>query len=460
MNEHIVIVGGGFGGLYAARRLKNAAVDITLIDRRNHHLFQPLLYQVATGGLSPADIATPLRTLLKRQANARVLLGEVVDFDVAHNRVIMTDGAVSYDKLIVAAGAGNHYFGKDEWQKWAPSLKTMGDATEIRRRILTAFEAAERATDPETIRSHLTFVIVGGGPTGVELAGALAEVAQETLKNEFRSIDPGDARILLVQSGERILPQFDARLSESAVNSLARLGVEVVTGARVTDVGPEGVTLSRDGETVELAARTILWAAGVKASPLGKALAKATGAELDRGGRVVVEPDLSVPGYPDVFVAGDLANYAHQTGEPLPGVAQVAIQEGRYVADLIKARQRGRDKAPFRYHDPGTLATIGRGAAVGQVGRFRLTGVFAWQLWLYIHLMYQMDIENRVLVLVQWFWNFLTWRRPALLIAEQASQVEPAARRAHETGTMPRVIYETGAMPRVIYETGTMPRVG
>lgn len=423
MNEHIVIIGGGFGGLYAASRLKNAPVEVTLIDRRNHHLFQPLLYQVATGTLSPADIATPLRSLLKGQRNARVLLGEVIGFDVANKQVILRDGTVSYDKLIVAAGSGKNYFGNDAWMEKALGLKTIEDATEIRRRILMAFEAAERTTDPDKLRAWLTFVVIGGGPTGVEMAGALAEIAHETLKDEFRSINPSDARIILVQSGSRILPTYPPELSAKAVAALEQMGVEVLTGRRVTDVQERGVILISDDGEEHIAARTILWTAGVQASPLGKSLAKATGAEVDRGGRVIVEPDLSVPGHPDIFVIGDLGHYAHQTGEPLPGVAQVAIQQGRYVADLIKRQLAGRRVLPFRYKDRGSLATIGRGKAIADLGRVRLTGWLAWEIWLYIHLMYQIDVENRVLVFVQWFWNFVTRRRSALLITDRDQQV-------------------------------------
>ena len=419
MKERIVIIGGGFGGLYTAISLKNAPVEVTLIDRRNHHLFQPLLYQVATGALSPADIATPLRSLLKNQRNVRVLLGEVTGFDVARKQVILNDGVVSYDKLIVAAGSGKNYFGNDQWMEQAPGLKTVEDATEIRRRILVAFEAAERTNNPDKLREWLTFVVIGGGPTGVEMAGALAEIARETLRDEFRSINPSDARIMLVQSGDRILPTFSPQLSVKAAASLEKLGVEVVTGMRVTDVQERGVTISSHDEQATIPARTILWTAGVQASPLGRSLAEATDAEVDRGGRVIVEPDLSVPNYPDIFVIGDMGHFAHQTDEPLPGVAQVAIQQGKYVADQIK----GKRLSPFRYHDRGSLATIGRGKAVADLGRVRLSGWLAWEIWLYIHLMYQIDIENRVLVSIQWLWNFMTRRRSALLITDRDQQV-------------------------------------
>jgi NADH:ubiquinone reductase (H+-translocating) len=417
MNKHhVVIIGGGFGGLYAARQLKNAPVRVTLIDRRNHHLFQPLLYQVATGELSPADIASPLRRLLKGQKNTRVLMGEVIDFDTANRKVILRDGAVKYDTLIVAAGSGDNYFGNEGWKAWAPSLKTVEDATEIRRRILLAFEAAERIRDPELIRAWLTFVVIGGGPTGVEMAGALAEMAYETLKPGFRSVDLTATRIVLVQSGERVLPTYSAKLSARAEASLARLGVEVLTGSRVTDINTDGVTISRGDHSEFIHSRNVLWAAGVSASPLGRILAQATGAELDRGGRVIVEPDLSLPNYPNVFVIGDLAYFAHQTGEPLPGVAQVAIQQGRYTGQLVRRRLRGQESPAFRYRNRGNLATIGRGAAVAEIGRFHLSGWLAWKIWLYIHLMYLIDVENRVLVFIQWLWNFITRNRSALLI--------------------------------------------
>ena len=424
MKERVVIIGGGFGGLYAARRLKDAPVEVTLIDRRNHHLFQPLLYQVATGALSAADIATPLRRLLKNQRNARVLLGEVVDFDVAHKQVILRDGVVGYDRLIVAAGSGKNYFGNDHWMTQAPSLKTIEDATEIRRRILTAFEAAERTPDPDKTRAWLTFVIVGGGPTGVEMAGALAEIAHETLKHEFHTINPSDARIVLVQSGERILPTYPADLSARATEALARLGVEVRTGLRVTDIQERSVTVLTESGEEYIPARTILWTAGVQASPLGQALANATGAAVDRAGRVIVEPDLSVPGNPDIFVVGDLAHFAHQTGTPLPGVAQVAIQQGRYVAGIIARGHAGKPASPFVYRDRGNLATIGRGMAVADLGRFRLAGWLAWQIWIFIHLMYQVDVEIRVLVFIQWLWSFVTRGRSALLITDQDPEVK------------------------------------
>lgn len=444
--ERVVIIGGGFGGLYAAKRLKDAPVEVTLIDRRNHHLFQPLLYQVATGELSPADIASPLRRLLKHQRNARVLLAEVTGFDVANKQVILRNGTVDYDTLIVAAGSGNHYFGNDHWQQWAPSLKTVEDATEIRRRIIAAFEAAEVASDPDIVSSWLTFVIVGGGPTGVEMAGALAEIARETLKHEFRNIDPSDARIVLIQSQDRVLPTYPPDLSEKAMLLLVKRGVEVMTNARVSAVGPQEVTISYGEQVESVAARTVLWTAGVKASPLGQALADATGVALDRGGRVLVDPDLTVSGHPEIFVIGDLANYAHQGDKPLPGVAQVAIQQGQYVGNLIRRRQHGQSTPVFRYRDKGNIAVIARGAAVAEVGRVRFAGWLAWQIWAYIHLMYQMEIENRLLVLVQWLWNFITRNRSALLITERQESGFATPAIGDERR---RWIYDTGLWPRV-----------
>jgi NADH dehydrogenase len=416
---HVVIIGGGFGGLYAVKRLKRAPLRITLIDRRNFHLFQPLLYQVATGGLSPANIAAPLRAVLKRQQNTEVLLAEAVGIDVGKHRVLLSDGAVDYDTLIVATGAGNHYFGHDEWQKYAPSLKTLEDATEIRRRILVAFEAAEREPDPERRQALLTFIMIGGGPTGVELAGTIGELAQHTLRTNFRHINPADARILLVEGTARILPAYLPELSAKATRSLARLGVTVRTGTFVTDVQPEAVSV-RTGDTTErVRAHTVLWAAGVDASPLGRMLAEATGARLDRAGRIAVEPDLTLPGRPEIFAIGDLANFSHQTGQPLPGVAPVAMQQGRYVAELIQRRLRGKTLPPFLYRDRGSMATIGRAAAVVDLGWVRFSGFFAWLVWLFVHLAYLIQFGNRVLVLMQWAGNYLTRNRSARLITGQ-----------------------------------------
>ena len=414
--SHIVIIGGGFGGLYAARTLKSAPVQVTLIDRRNFHLFQPLLYQVATGWLSPADIASPLRAVLKRQRNVQVLLAEALDIDITNRRVILKDGSVSYDTLIVATGARHHYFGNAQWEQFAPGLKTIEDATEIRRRILSAFEAAERETDHARVRSWLTFVIVGGGPTGVELAGTLGELAQDTLRHDFRHINPAESRILLVEGTDRILPAYAAELSAKATAALARLGVSVHTGATVTDVQPDAVIIRRNDQSEHIPTRTVLWAAGVQASPLGRILATATGVELDRAGRVMVAPDLSIPNHPDIFVIGDLAHYRNQQGQSLPGVAPVAMQQGRYVAELIQQRLRGQTPPPFHYRDRGSMAIVGRAEAVADVRGRRFSGLLAWLAWLFIHLMNLVEFENRLLVVIQWAWNYFTRNRSARLI--------------------------------------------
>ena len=346
--QRVVIIGGGFGGLCAARALKRAPIRVTLIDRRNFHLFQPLLYQVATGGLSPANIAAPLRALLKRQANAEVHLGEVVDIDVANHQVVLTGGAeIGYDILIVAAGSESNYFGHDDWSEAAPGLKSLADAREIRRRVLLAFEFAETATDSESRKACLTFVVIGGGTSGVELTGALSELAHHTLQHDFRHIDPGSARILLVEGGERVLPSFPSTLSAKAAAALSRLGVEIQTGAKVIDVERAAVTIRKGNRTEHVGTRTILWAAGVQASRLGRLLAEKTGAEMDKHGRIVVQSDLTVPGHPELFVVGDLGHFNHQDGKPLPGVAQVAMQQGRYAAKRIESRLRGQNFTPF-----------------------------------------------------------------------------------------------------------------
>jgi NADH dehydrogenase len=435
--SHAVVVGGGFGGLAAAQALKNASVQVTLIDRRNFHLFQPLLYQVATGWLSPANIASTLRATLKRQKNARVLLAEVIDIDVAGRRVLLADGSVEYDTLIVAAGSRHHYFGNDQWEAIAPGLKTIEDATEIRRRIFVAFEAAERESDPKKLEGLLTFVVVGGGPTGVELAGALGEIANDTLRHDFRNIDPSKARILLLEGSDRILPTYPAKLSEKAVVFLDKLGVRVDVSAMVTELQPDSVILKRGQSLERIPCRTVIWAAGVQASFLGQMLAKATGANLDRAGRIIVEPDLSLAGHPEIFVIGDLANYSHQGGKPLPGVAPVAMQQGRYVGRLL-ANEGGRKGAgPFRYRDRGSMAIIGRASAVAHVGRFQFAGFIAWLMWLFVHLMHLVEFENRVLVLVQWGWYYFSRNRAARLItgeeptapALKHDQAEPSSQR-------------------------------
>jgi NADH:ubiquinone reductase (H+-translocating) len=425
--SHVVIIGGGFGGLYAARSLKYAPVQVTLIDRRNFHLFQPLLYQVATGWLSPADIASPLRAVLKRQRNVQVLLAEVTDIDVTNRRVTLTDGEVSFDTLIVATGARHHYFGNAQWEHFAPGLKTIEDATEIRRRILMAFEAAERESVPERVRSWLTFVIVGGGPTGVELAGTLGELTQDTLRYDFRHINPAESRILLVEGTERILPAYPADLSAKATTALGRLGVSVRTGATVTDVQAETVTLRSNEQSEQIATRTVVWAAGVQASPLGRILATATGAELDRAARVIVAPDLSVFGHPDIFAIGDLAHFRNQNGQPLPGVAPVAMQQGHYVAEVIRHRLRGKLPPPFQYHDRGNMAIVGRAEAVADIRGWHFSGLLAWLAWLFIHLIHLVEFEKRVLVVTQWAWNYFTRNRSARLITgePQSSRKSP-----------------------------------
>ncbi len=414
--HHVVIVGGGFGGLAAAVALKRAPVRVTLLDRRNFHLFQPLLYQVATGGLSPANIAAPLRAILSRHQNTRVILAEATDIDLAGRRVLLRDGEVGYDTLVVAAGAQDHYFNHPEWEQLAPGLKSIEDATEIRRRVFLAFEAAERETDPKKQAALLTFVIVGGGPTGVELAGTLGELAHQTLKHNFRAFQPSQARIVLLEGLDRVLPPFPPRLSARAARSLARLGVTVRAGVFVTDIKPGLVTFRAGEHAEQIAAHTVLWAAGVTGVPLGQALARAAGLSLERGGRVPVGPDLTLPGHPEVFVIGDLAAAKGPDGKPLPGVAPVAMQQGRYVAGLIHARLEGKTRPPFRYHDKGKLATIGRAAAVADLGWVRFSGFPAWLAWLFVHIVYLIGFQNRFLVLTQWAVNYLTRNRSARLV--------------------------------------------
>ncbi|MBY0525649.1 MAG: NAD(P)/FAD-dependent oxidoreductase [Gemmataceae bacterium] len=423
--HRVVIIGGGFGGLYCAQRLKHAPVDLTLLDRRNFHLFQPLLYQVATGSLSPANIAAPLRAVLRKQKNTHVLLGEVTDIDAVNRKVILKWGEVPYDTLVVATGARHQYFGHDkEWESIAPGLKSIEDATDIRRRVLLAFEAAETEPDPVKRKAWLTFVVIGGGPTGVELAGSVGELALFTLKNNFRNFDPSEARILLVEGTDRILSTFPPKLSANAVQRLRHEGVTVRTGAMVTDVHAGGVTLKSGDKEEHVPARTILWAAGVQASPLGKSLER-VGAKLDRAGRVFVEPDLSLAGHPEIFVIGDLASCAHQTGKPLPGVAPVAMQQGRYVARLIYSRLKGKALAPFHYRDKGNLATIGRNAAVADLGWIRLSGPIAWWAWLFIHILFLIHFENRLLVMLQWWWSYWSRGRAARLITGEDSLIQP-----------------------------------
>lgn len=415
--HRVVVVGGGFGGLSAARALRRAPVKITLVDRRNFHLFQPLLYQVATGGLSPANIAAPLRSILKRQKNVEVVLGEVRAFHPASREIELTDGGrMGYDTLIVAAGARYNYFAHPEWEAIAPPLKTIEDATTIRAKILSAFEAAERETDPDRRRAWLTFVIIGGGPTGVELAGALAEISRHTLKHDFRHINPADATVLLIEGQPHALHVYPPPLVEKAARSLKRIGVTTRTNTTVTDVG-EGFVRVKTGETVEtIAAHTVLWTAGVQAAPLAKSLAAATGAPADRGGRIQVGNDLSLPGHPEIFSIGDMACCLGSDGRPLPGIAPVANQQGLYVAGLIRDRLRGRTRPPFVYRDRGSMATIGRASAVVDFGWLRIGGLFAWLIWLFVHLMFLVQFESRLLVFLQWAWNYFTFNRSARLI--------------------------------------------
>jgi NADH dehydrogenase len=430
----VVILGGGFGGLYTAQTLRRAPVEVTVIDRRNFHLFQPLLYQVATGSLSPGEIASPLRAILAKQKNARVLLGNAVDLDPASRSLILADDAIDYDTLVISTGSKTSYFGHNDWESIATGLKTIEDATRIRHKILFAFEAAERETDAAKRRAWLTFVVVGAGPTGVELAGALGEIARDTLKNEFRSIRPEDSHILLVDGSPRVLPPFPESLSAAAERQLIKLGVRTRNNVRVIGIDEDGVTIQTQAGTEHIAAKTVIWAAGVTATSFGKVLEQRCGARLDRSGRVQVQPDLTVPGHPEIFVIGDLAT-VQQDGEPLPGVAPVAMQEGRYVAQAIHARLSGREMKPFHYFDKGILAVIGRAAAVADFGKVQLHGLIAWLVWLFVHLMYIVEFENRVLVFIQWGFQYLTYNRGSRLITGERTlpkkgemrEKEPAA---------------------------------
>ena len=418
--HRVVIVGGGFGGLNAAQTLRKVDADVTLIDRRNFHLFQPLLYQVAMGVLSPAHIASPLRGILHKQKNCTVLLGEVVGFDPQAGRVLLADGYAPFDSLIVAAGSTHSYFGHDEWAPLAPGLKSIEDATEIRRRVLFAFEHAEREADPVERAAWMTFVIVGGGPTGVELAGALSEVARQTLRDDFRHINPKDARILLVDGGDRLLSPYPPELSTRAEADLDRLRVEVHKETRVTNIEEGLVTITEQGGAAQqIAAWTVLWGAGVQSSGLARKLADACGGEADRAGRIKVRPDLSVPNFPNIFAIGDMASLAGADGNPLPGVAQVAIQQGQFAAATIAARVAGRPpkQAAFHYRDWGMMSTIGRRKAVAVLGNgWKFKGVLAWLMWLFVHLMSLVQYQNRIAVLFQWSYNYLTYNRSARLI--------------------------------------------
>jgi len=421
-SRKVVIIGGGFGGLSAAQHLNSNLVDVTLIDRRNYHLFQPLLYQVAKGSLSPGEIASPLRSVLSRQKNTRVWLGTIVDVDPDAKRVILADGTVvAYDSLIVAAGSETSHFGHNDWQQWAPGLKSIEEATTIRHKILYAFEVAERIPDIEQRRAWLTFVIVGAGPTGVELCGAIAEIARQTLKNDFRSINPGEAQILLLDGGPRVLMPFPEYLSEKAHRSLVNLSVQVQCGAMVKHINEKGLTIESEQGADSIAAKTVIWAGGITASTLGRFLASRTNAETDKGGRVKVKPDLTIPNYPDIYVIGDLASATDEKGKSLPGLAQVAMQGGQYAATVILRKVKGqRELPPFHYFDKGSLAVIGRASAVADIFGAQLSGLIAWLVWVFIHLMYLVNFQSRVLVFIQWAIQDLTFSRGARLITGAA----------------------------------------
>ncbi len=409
---HVVILGGGFAGLYAARGLRRAPVRVTLIDRRNHHLFQPMLYQVATAALNPSDIAAPIRSVLRNQANAEVLLAEVSTIDVPTRRVTLTDGSqIAYDYLIIATGAHHSYFGHNEWETLAPGLKSLEDAVEIRQRVLLAFERAERETDPVRRHAFLTFVIVGGGPTGVEMAGAVAELRRYALRRDFRRIDPGEATVMLLEGGTRLLPSYPPSLSDQAKKELRRLGVEVRTETMVTDIRPGSVVAA--GWTIPT--QTVIWAAGNLASPILNSL----GAPLDSAGRAIVEPDCTIPGHPEVFVLGDAAHFEHQEGGPLPGVSPVAIQMGEYTAGVIAGDLNGEPRRAFQYWDKGQLAVIGRGRAVADIWKLHFGGLLAWFIWTFVHIFFLIGFRNRILVMIQWAWSYLTYGRGARLITAE-----------------------------------------
>ncbi|MGF1487218.1 MAG: NAD(P)/FAD-dependent oxidoreductase [Prochloraceae cyanobacterium] len=414
--HHVVIVGGGFGGLYAAQSVAKSQVKVTLIDKRNFHVFQPLLYQVATGGLSPADISSPIRALVNRNKNIQVLMGEVVDIDPDRKTVKLQHKEITYDSLIVATGVTHQYFGNEKWEDFAPGLKTIEDALEIRRRIFIAFEAAEKETNPEKHQEWLTFAIIGAGPAGVELAGALAEVAHGTLKEDFRNIDTSKSKIILFSSRDTILPTYPEKLSLKAQKSLERLGVTVVTGARAIDIQKDSLTV-RIGDKIEtISAKTILWTAGMKATEMSKILAERTGAEVDRSGRIIVDKDFQLSKYDNIFAIGDLAHYGHQEDKPLPGIAPVAMQEGQYVARLIRSRMKGESIAPFYYFDSGSLAVIGKHEAVVDLGFIKLSGFLAWCVWMFIHVFYLLEFDNKLIVMIQWAWNYFTFSKGARLI--------------------------------------------
>jgi len=428
----VVIIGGGFAGIYAAQSLRRAPVRVTVLDRRNHHLFQPLLYQVATAGLNPSDIAYPIRTILRRQKNARVLLADVTAIDTASRTVEYDAGSIQYDYLIVATGATHSYFAHPEWARLAPGLKTIEDALDIRGRFFLAYEEAERTLDRAQQAECLTFIVVGGGPTGVELAGTLAEIAHHSMKRDFRAIDPNASRVILMEGVDRVLPSYPEKLSQAARRQLEKLGVTVRTGCMVTAIDEHGVTLG-DGERIP--SRTVLWAAGVAASPLARSL----GAPLDRAGRIQVTPDLSIPGHPEVFVAGDLAALTCD-GAPVPGVAPAAIQEGKHAAKNIQRAIAGQPAVPFRYKDKGSLATIGRAAAVANFKRFKLSGFLAWWAWWAIHIFFLIGFRSRLLVMFGWAWSYFTFQRGARLITGGAAHARAQPADQRDTTSRPRSV--------------------
>ena len=439
--HHVVIVGGGFGGLYAAQKLAKAPVKVTLIDKRNFHVFQPLLYQVATGGLSPADISSPLRALLSKNKNSEVLMGEVTEIDPEQQTVKLRYRDVKYDSLILATGVTHQYFGND-WEKNAPGLKTIENALEIRRRVFISFESAEKETNPERRKDWLTFVLVGGGPAGVELAGALAELAHGTLKEDFRNIDTSEAEIILLQSREHILPVYPPHLSLKARKSLEKLGVTVKTGVRVDDIRGQLVTY-RDGDKLEqIRTRSVLWTAGIKASPIANMLAECADAQLDQAGRVIVEPDFHLAKYKNIFVVGDLAHYPDGEGGILPGIAPVAMQEGFYVARFIRNGIQNRPLKPFKYTDWGNLAVIGKHQAVVDMGWLKLSGFLAWFVWLFIHVFYLLEFDNKLIVMIQWAWSYFTDSKGARLITTPGKDPEIKLEDDHET-----IIYEATLNP-------------
>ena len=433
--HRVVVVGGGFGGLEAVKRLKRAPFEVTLVDCRNFHLFQPLTYQVATGGLSPGEVAFPLRTIFKRDGNVRVMLAAVSDFDLDGHEVqlrsvdgLPTPGPIPYDTLIVAGGSEYAYFGHDEWRQHAAEVKSLESALGVRSHILAAFEAAELESDPQRREAQMTFVVVGGGPTGVEMAGQIAELARDTLRHDFRAIDPRMGRILLIEATDRLLQAFPPSLSKKAMRSLRRLGVTPLLNSPVVGLDDGGVTIgTNEGKSERIPARTIIWAAGVTASPLAARLGELTGAEVDKAGRVAVEMDLTLPGHPEVFAIGDMVRVRGADGvaQALPGLAPVAMQQGRYAAKVIRARLRDRDVKPFRYRDKGNLATVGRGSAVADISGLRLSGLIAWVIWVVVHLWYLVGFQNRIIVFTRWFFNFVTHGRGARLITMQ----EPEAGR-------------------------------